>query len=292
MRERIPVSWDAPGLFLALWREGSLTAAARALGVDQSTASRRLAALESRLGARLFERGPGGLEPTDAARALAPAAESAEAHVMEFARTAAGADREPRGTVRLAVPEAVDSEVVVPALPRFYARHPGITLELVASNALANLARHEADLALRFVRPKGADLVARRVATLRAGVWGQRAHAQRGIARAHWVVCSDAARTPADAAWIARNVPAANVRLRANRVEAQLAAARQGLGLAVLPDALAERDPTLERCAVDDPPPAATLWLVAHRTLLRVPRVRAVWTFLDESARALSPPAR
>jgi DNA-binding transcriptional LysR family regulator len=293
MQKRIAstlLDWDALRLFLAASRARSLTGAARALQLDQSTASRRLAALERSLGVRLFDRVPGGLEPTAVAAQVLPLAEAAEAQVLEFVRTSAGADEALEGTVRLAVPERIDSDLLVPELGPFQARYPGIRIELAAGAALLDLSRREADIALRFVRPAGGELVALRVASLTTGAWGVKGLVARGAAAAPWVTTDEGSAFGEEARWLERNVPPGNVRLRCNRVEAIAAAAGHGLGLALLPDALAARTPGLVRLPGVEVGPAAPLWLVAHPALLKVPRVRVTWEFLRELVTRLLPP--
>jgi DNA-binding transcriptional LysR family regulator len=117
-----------------------------------------------------------------------PVAEAAEAQVLAFLQTPAGADTALSGTVRLAVPETVDSELLVPELHRFHARSPQVRLEFDAGAPLVDLARREADLALRFVRPPRGDLVALKMAELTTGVWGTKAQVAKGPAKAPWVV--------------------------------------------------------------------------------------------------------
>lgn len=165
------MNWDDLHLFLAAYRARSLTGAGKTLGLDQSTASRRLASLEKALKARLFDRVPGGLAPTGLAERVLPIAETAEGAAAAFVREAEAADEAVEGVVRLAVPDGIDSEFLVPLLPKLLAQYPGLVIELVASQQVANLARREADLALRLVRPRTGDLVARKVAVLAQGVW-------------------------------------------------------------------------------------------------------------------------
>jgi len=285
MQTRIPsppLDWDALRFFLAASRARSLTGAARALKLDQSTASRRLAALERSLGVRLFDRVPDGLEPTAIAAQVLSLAEAAEAQVLELVRTVAGADEGLQGTVRVAVPEAMDSELLVPELPAFYERYPKVQLDLVAGATLLNLARREADVALRLVRPEGGDFVALRVASLTTGAWGLPALVEQGVARAPWVTFDEATAFAGEARWLARHVSPGQVRLRCNRLEALTAAAKLGLGLALLPDAMAQRVGGLQRLPLPEIGPAAPVWLVGHKALLRVPRVRVVWEFLRE----------
>ncbi|MEQ1564948.1 MAG: LysR family transcriptional regulator [Myxococcota bacterium] len=275
-----PWTWDDVRLFLAAWRARSLTGAARALGIHQSSASRRLAALEEAVGARLFDRGRDGLEPTGIGASAVGAAEAAERAMNEFGRALAGTEVTERGTVRLAVPDGLDTLWIAPHLPAFRRAHPHIALELIASAAVANLARREADLALRFARPDAGDLVTRRLLHFANGVWGVPERVADG---GPWIDWDEGAAAP-EARWVADHVRPAEVVLRTNRVEVKLAAARAGVGLAVLPDALAAREPTLSRLPVDVP--GCDLWLVAHRGLHRVPRVRAVWAFAERIAAA------
>ncbi|MBI5609918.1 MAG: LysR family transcriptional regulator [Deltaproteobacteria bacterium] len=285
--------WDDLQLFLAAYRARSLTGAGKVLGLDQSTASRRLASLEQRLQARLFDRVPGGLAPTVLAERVLPTAESAEAAAVAFVREVEAADAAVEGVVRVAVPDGIDSEFVVPRLPALLAQYPGLVIELVASLQVANLARREADLALRLVRPRTGDLVARKVAVLAQGVWVHpRLVAKFGanLGDLPWVDWDDG--VGADTGpWLRQFVPEARVVLRANRIDALVAAVVEGLGAAILPDALMrQRSAGLPQPLCKLPAPDADLacgvWLVAHAALVGVPRVRAVWRFLEEQASA------
>lgn len=271
-------SWDDLRLYLAALRAGSLTGAAKALGINQSTASRRLAALETALGARLFDRLREGLEPTPAALDVRPLAEAAEAAMLGFAQAVGGRDEALAGAVRVSVPDAMDSLLVVPELPAFFERYPRIALEVVGTASLANLARREADLALRLMRPAGGELVARRLALLTTGIWS------RPEAPDVFIAGDEGEGSPVEAAWLAAQVPSERVRLRVNRMEARVAAVRAGLGRAVLPDSAAAHLGGLVRHAGE--PPSAELWLLAHRRLYPVPRVRAVWDFLVQAVGA------
>lgn len=283
--------WDDLHLFLVAYRARSLTGAGKALGLDQSTASRRLATLEKRLQARLFDRVPGGLAPTSLAERVLPIAESAEAAAAAFVREVEAADEAVEGVVRVAVPDGIDSEFLVPLLPRLLERHPGLVIELVASHQVANLARREADLALRLVRPRTGDLVARKVAMLRQGVWAHPRLVTRygtALAGLPWVDWDDSVSAD-EAQWLQHHVPDARVVLRSNRIDALVAAVVAGVGAAVLPDALMQqrnvgRGEPLMRLDAEDEALVCGVWLVAHSALVGVPRVRAVWTFLQEYA--------
>jgi len=261
-------NWDDLRLFLAAMRDRSLTGAARTLGVNQSTASRRLGALEAELGARLFDRMRDGLVPTAVAEDVMALAEAAEAAMLGFSQAVAGRDETLVGAVRLAVPDAMDSLLVVPELGAFYERYPRICLEVVASPNLANLARREADLALRFVRPSAGDVVVRRLTAMQSGVWS------RAGAPEAWITGEEGEGSPDEVVWLGQEVDPAAVRLRVNRMESRVAAVVAGLGRAILPNAAAAQIPGLLRLPGEPPP--CDLWLVAHRRLFVVPQVRAV----------------
>src|SRR5215813_2726871 len=162
------MQWDDVRLFLALHRARTVGAAARALGVDPSTVSRRLGALEETLAATLFDRGREGIAPTEAAERLLPVAEEIEAAMTRFTTAAEGLEREVSGRVRITCPPDVAEVVLVPLLPGLLARHPSLSVDLEPGEATLDLTRREADLALRTVRPLRGDLVVRR---LRDVVW-------------------------------------------------------------------------------------------------------------------------
>ncbi|MES2640634.1 MAG: LysR family transcriptional regulator [Myxococcota bacterium] len=281
MQNRMP-DWEDLRVFLAVARTGSLSAAGRSLGVDQSTVSRRVAALEATLGARLIDRVPGGVVLTPVARDALGLAEEAERRVASFASAVADADAGVRGVVRVALADGIDTFLVVPELPALYTRHPGLCLELVADVAMADLSRREADIALRFVRPEQGPLVARRVAHLTASVWARADLAGNDLAAMGWVDWEQPNAAWPEAQWAARHIAEGRVRFRTNRVEAKVAAIRAGIGAGILPDALARQVPGLARVDAPEGVPGCDAWLVATRPLYDVPRVRVVWDFLAE----------
>ncbi|WP_437563469.1 LysR family transcriptional regulator [Sorangium sp. So ce542] len=289
--------WDDIRIFLALHRHGSLGQAGVRLGLDTSTVSRRLTALEATLGARLFDRTREGLVPTRVAELVLPAAEAMEAAHRRLARDASGAEADAEGVVRLSVAPGFADSFVVPTLARLRARHPGIRIELDASVRVLDLTRREADLALRSVRPEGADLVATKLAS---GRWVAAASAElaRDAGRVEawdalpWITWDrDLASFP-PALWLARHAPGAEIVLRTSFFRSQITAAELGLGAVLVPEpylrvhALAPLGfaGALEASAAEWP--IDHLWLVGHRALREVPRVSAVWSFLVEELRS------
>lgn len=285
--------WDDVRLFLALHREGALAPAAARVGIDASTASRKLAALETQLGTRLFDRSREGLRPTAAAELLVPAAERMEAGALAFTRDASGFERAVEGRVRVSAPPGLADVFLAAAAAPLAERHPALTLEIDARSAVVDLSRREADLALRTVRPRGADLVQKRLSTSRVVPLASRsyAHALGTLERfrdARYVTFGELLQALPHAAWMKRHVEGARVVLATDSYTCQLRAAEAGAGIVfaaptfgsmfdLVPVTLA---PSLRRAL--DELPEDDLWLVGHAATRDVPRIAAVWTFLDE----------
>src|SRR5271163_506215 len=162
MSKREP-GWELFRSFLEVVRDGSLSAAARRLALTQPTVGRHIDALEAALGLSLFTRSPRGLTPTPAALALEPHVEAMAAAAAALGRAASGEAAADRGAVRVTASDVIGCEVLPPILAAFRARHPGVALELTLTNRTENLARRDADIAVRMVRPTQSGLVARRI---------------------------------------------------------------------------------------------------------------------------------
>jgi DNA-binding transcriptional LysR family regulator len=305
MQGTVDTRWDDVRIFLAAHRHKTLGAAAARLGLDTSTVSRRLAALEEALGARLFERTREGLLPTHATGRVLAAAEAMEVAHARLARDVSGfdAEAEAQGVVRVSVAPGMADVFIAPSLVRLRARHPRIEIELDASVRPVDLTRHEADLALRSVRPHGSELVVTKLATARwiaaaAPPLAKKLGKLTSWNDAPWIAWDRDLTSFGPARWLAQHAPRADIALRTSHFSAQLAAAESGLAVALIPlpyvrvhelravryaDALAS---TTTSWPVDD------LWLVGHRALRDVPRVAAVWSFLAEELRRVQPPSR
>jgi DNA-binding transcriptional LysR family regulator len=288
------VRWDDVRIFLAVYRRKTIAAAATRLGVDGSTVSRRLAALEHDLGEQLFERTREGLHPARAAERVVAAAEAMEAAHARLARDATDPERLAEGVVRIATAPGLSSSFVAPALPRLRKQYPRITIELDSSVAPRDLTRREADLALRSVRSQGADLVTTRLATSQwVAAASPRLAARLGtIARwdaAPWINWDRDLASLAPAKWVAQR--AGDIALRTSDFPAQLAAARAGLGLLLVPRPYIATSGLAEvafAAALAPGWPSDDLWLVGHKALRDVPRVAAVWAFLIAEFRELA----
>ena len=288
-----PFSWDDLKILLALHREKTLTAAGARLRINASTVGRRLDALEETLGARLFDRTPDGVLPTEAAERLVPHAELMEQAASGLARSVEGLESTPEGTVRLTAPPGIVDFFIAPALPRFVQRYPGLVLEIDASVSYADLTRREADLALRVMRPTGGDLVSQKIADEPDAILGSPRYVKKlGVLRslddARWIVWGDDLAHIPGARWTAAHVSKQSVVLKTSSLSAQVASASAGVGLAFLSKPIAVvcglAEAELDRGLASRlaPVPKTPLWLVGHRALRDVPRIAVVWKFVLE----------
>lgn len=274
------IDWNDLRYVLAAARGGTLSGAARRLGIDETTVARRIARIEKRLGTSLFERAAGRLRPTEAGETMLAHAERVETEfgVLEAALT--GAHRIAAGSVRLTAVPILINHILVPAAAALQAAHPGLQLELIADARNLSLSRRETDMALRLARPaRDMAAIARRVGTLDYGVYARAdAVGPGGPEGLPWIGYGDEMADLPQAAWIAaasRGAVAATA-LKVNDAEPILQAVRAGLGRSLLPCAVAGRDPLLRR--LDGPAPALRreLWLMIHPDLRALARIRAV----------------
>jgi len=284
--------WNEPRLVLAVARAGSLTQAAKALGIDHSTVFRRLNALEERLGVRLFERLGGGVyRPTPAGERMTAAAERMEDEALALDRDLAGRDHRLTGRLRVTSSETLAYRLLTAQLAAFRQAHSGITVELVIENRVLSLARREADIALRPVRPKEGNLWGRKLADVAWAVYGARTLLDENgslpfpaeIARHPLIGWDEGVTGIGAAAWLERVAPTEAIVYRTTSLVNQLIAAKSGLGLAVLPCYLADPEADLVRALPDPVPELSTeLWIVTHADLKGTARVRAFFDLVGE----------
>ena len=283
------MNWDDMRVFLAVARDGSLSAAARHLKVTQPTVGRRLGQLESDLGTRLFDRLPDGFVPTQAGEELLPIAEDMEKAAHALQRRQATLADTVSGTVRLSVFE-VPAQFVTMHLPAIRANLPEIEIELSVNHMNANLSRREADLVLQVCLPDTPGLIARKLGELSYAVYGSRAYvaatpAARGNKRyqdCEWVAFDDDHVYFDGQTWLREKLAGRAPAIRMNNGHAIHDAVRTGAGLGVLPCFAGDSDPDLVRLTAPIQGVESDLNLVVHRDLKRVPSVRAV---MDELIR-------
>ncbi len=275
-------NWDDLRVFLAVARAGSLSGAARSLGVNHSTVFRRIAGFEETLGVRLFDRLPTGYALTPAGEETLRIVESIEADVATLDRTVTGQDLRLSGTVRITATDMLAFWLLPDHLGRFRAAYPGIEVEIVVGNEALNLSRRETDIALRIGNTPPETLVGRQVGRLEFAVYGGQdycaAHPGTDLAQHDWIGF-DSAHAPLTRQ-LEKLLPGKRPAVRSNSVACAVRLARAGLGLAVLPCAIADRKPGLIRVGELPVPFGLDLWLLTHEDLRHTARIRAVLEFL------------
>ena len=268
----------------AIGEAGTLAGAARRLGVDHSTAFRRLGALEKRLGVRLFERSRDGYTPTPAGEAAIATAAALLEELGTLERQLAGEDLRPSGVVRITTTDTL-VDFLLPGLAAFRSAHPEITLELIAANAFFTLTKRDADVAIRPSLTVPDHLVGRRLAAIAMAPYAAPAYlagrSGTGSLESHvWLGLDESLSHLGASAWMRKHVPPERVVFRSSSLLALQAAAGAGLGVAPLPCYLGDADSTLSRLGPAIPEMASALWLLTHPDLRRVARIRAFLDFM------------
>lgn len=279
------MSWDDYAYFLAVARAGGLSAAAGNLGTSASTVSRHIDALEARLGTVLFLRQPRGYVLTDAGAELLARVSDVERAVMAVERVGAAA-QEISGTIKLAAPESVAHYLILPHLPKLLQAHPGLRVELLVTRYRADLARREADIAVRIAEPWqrdfAPDAIARQIGQFYFGLYGAQhlldtAQNWEKLPHVSW----DASWTKLPMVeWLQELFPAQAPTLRSNSMQAHYLAARAGIGIAMLPCFLVNRAGGLTPINVDMSHTIHELWMLHHEDLKGSKSVQVVKDFL------------
>jgi DNA-binding transcriptional LysR family regulator len=281
--------WDLYRSFLAVLRLGSLSAAARSLGLTQPTVGRHIAQLQESLGGRvLFTRSPQGLMPTAPAHELRPHAEDMAAAAAAFTRMGSADVEEAAGVIRLAAADVVGVEVLPAILSEFRYKYPNTAIELSLSNQMADLLRRDADIAVRMVRPKQKALLARRVGRLALQFHAHRRYLERygyperlqDLAN-HSIIGFDRIR-PLGMLMNALPLPVSRelFAFRCDHDLAQLSALRAGFGIGICQTGIARRDPDLLPVLAKHFKFDMEVWIVMHNDLKRISRMRFMFDHL------------
>lgn len=277
------IDWNDLQLVRAVCIEGTLSAAARRLGVNHSTVFRRIKAIEKTLGVRLFERMPRGYAMTEAGEAFFATGGKVEDLVSALARQVAGHDLKLQGNLRVAVPDGLLLDILMPAVPDFTQAYPLVRLELIASNDYADLSRREADIAVRATRTPAENLFGRKLCNMAIAFYGHRDRInnwQKCAPEAlNWLMPDESLRQLPVAAWLAKHQPNANITLNSNTLLCLKKAAKAELGIAPLPCFMGDQDPELARFIEPCADLSSEVWLLTHADLRRTARVRAFMDF-------------
>ena len=280
------MDWDNLRIFLALANKGSVRAAGAALGISHSTVARRIEAFEDQLGVRLFDRTPSGYALTAAGEEMLSVAARMDEDVSRLERRILGQDTRLAGEIRVTLPDAIVSELLMSDLADFTRDYPDIDLEIILSYRLLDLSRREADIAIRFLPPDTQPpehLVGRRLVVSRSTAYAARSYLDvvdisAEPAEARWLGWDDRIRSPK---WVRdSDQPHLPARGRLYDTQLQLQATKQGLGLAMLPCFVGDQEEDLVRV-----PPGKLLsyrdvWILSHPDLRETARLRVFREFI------------
>jgi len=287
------IDWDDVRYLLAVAREGSVRAAAERLEVNHSTVLRRVAQLEQRLGAQMFERLPSGYRLTDAGEEVLEFAEQMEASSNRLETRVFGRDQSVRGRLRVTLAPTLATHLLMPDFADFARLHPEVEIEILPSGEPVNLTNREADVAIRVVYDRSTlplNLHGLKGPELFGGVYMSRdllaAWRAGAVDRVRWIVISQHGISD----W-ARDgeVPAAEVPFKTTDGGAQIAAVRQGLGMTVLPCFVGDADPLLARAPGAAVHKHGTIWLLTHGDTRKTKRVRLFTEFVSCRLSAYAP---
>ncbi len=279
------LDWDDLRVFLAVARSRTLSGAARKLGVNQTTVTRRLEALEAKLGVRLFDRSPGGVNPTSAATEVVTVAERVEESVASIERQLIGQDTRLTGELRVTTIDMC-AYYDVELFETFAKRYPEIELELSVGYFPRNLTRREADIAIRWTDKPPEHLVGHRVASAEYAVYAANSLLANysdltPLSELPWVDWDIANNARVTALWMRDHIPETQVVCRYDMALALHAAIRVGMGVGFMPCAYGDADPLLQRIRPVEPGFGIDIWLLTHPDLRSTARVRA---FMEHAA--------
>ena len=292
----MPVDWDHLRFFGELARSGSMAAAARKLGVEHTTVSRRIQALEKQLGAVLFARDAGQWRLTEAGRQLQAVTDAMQTAVDGLENSPlvqAAASEGPAGLVRVGATEGFGTQMLAGELARLTLRYPLLSVDLLALPRMLHLSSREADIVISLERPKRGSVIVTKLADYRLYLYGQREY----LARKPLVAKTDDLRHHSFVHYVADLLFTRELQLldtlhrperfalRSTSITAQYEAVRAGAGLAVLPAFLADKDPILSRVLPEQACFTRTFWMSMPAEAKHLARMQAVWGFLKETVR-------
>ncbi len=279
------MNWDDLRIFLALSREGTLSAAGKALAVKHSTISRRIKAFEESLGSRLFERLAEGYVLTQAGENLLEHALIMEEQAQAVNRKAFGLDAQLQGQLNLTGPQDVLNRLLVPHISTFQQTYPAIDLQLISTGGLVDMAAREADIALRLTEKPADYLIGKKVLPLRHGIYASKEYLEQQVEQnlgndrdKHQLI--QWRQDSKDAEWVKQHFPNAKTVMRVDDAATMVACVQNHLGLARLACFMAEEVPGLYRLDLPLTPSTWGVWVLSHADLRSTARVRAGREFL------------
>lgn len=283
------LDWDDLRFFLSVTTKGSISGAAKELRTSHSTVLRRLASLEKKLGARLFERLPDGYAITQAGEQLRERLTGVSEQIQSAQRQLSGLDTRPSGTIRVTSTDTLAHTLLMPLLALFRKAHPQIELQIVVNNTFLSLTKREADVAIRPTSRPTETLVGRKVGRIRTALYASkgywRANAKKPMTEHPWVVPDETLGHLAQAKWAAEHVARERVAVSVDTLLGMVSAVRAGLGIGMLLSLLADDDDQLVRIGEPDPQLDTDVWILTHADLKHVPRIRLFTDFMHQHLR-------
>ena len=284
------MEWTALRDFLAVAETGSLSAAARSLGTSQPTMGRRIEQLENRLNTQLFNRTPRGLTLTQTGERVLNYAQRMADEALAIERIASGSNQRLEGSVRITLTDLMGNHWLPALLPEFYRRYPGLCLEVVVDNRSLDLIKREADIAVRFFRPRQLDLVARRSVGFNYGLYAStdylervgRPRHMRDFKRHYFVSYDEAIHRNASLQRLEKLIGLKRILHRSTSNAGVLAAIKEGVGLGISACYFADQEPRLERLLPGYIDYSFDAWVVTHADIYKNARIRAVFDYLIE----------
>ncbi len=276
------MEWSDVRIFLSVARLGTLGAAARALHLSHPTIGRRLRALEESTGQILFQRTADGFVLTEEGTAIVPLAEQMEESALSMERRLAGEQQKLEGTLRVSSADWFGAYVLPPVIAEYSGEYPLVEIEVLTGTRLFNLSQREADVAFRIVPFEGPDIVQRRLNPMRYGVYvsAMSADPVEGDGSGSGLIVMDTSTgTFPDIDWLRGCFPNSGVVLRSNNRNVQAQMCGNGLGIAVLPRPVGDKNSTIRRLDLSEDPPDRGIWMGYHRDLKRLHRLSAFVEF-------------
>lgn len=281
-------NWDDYRFLITTVSEGNITRAARRLGVNHSTVSRRLSSLETKLGASLLENSQDGLVLTPAGVIVHNAALKAELEITGANHRVAAKDASCTGNLIVSAPDNLVHSVLLPKIGEFFQKHPKITIQFHISNEIVSIHNHDADVALRLTNSPPEGLIGRKLTKTATALYAAKSYFEnrknRGSQEPHWYVTQIDAKKKPD--WVLAHYPEAISVCSTSTTVSKVAAVQAGLGIALLPCRIGDDNDKLTRCAPFNTSPGPDLWILYHNNLRNAGRLRAFSKFISETIRA------
>jgi DNA-binding transcriptional LysR family regulator len=277
------MNWDDLRVVLAICREGSLSGAAKVLGTSHSTVFRQINAIEEKLSTRFFNRLSHGYEMTEAGETVLKRAASIEEEILDLEREVTSKDLRLRGNIRLTAPEGLTSFLLIPHIASFYQKHPDIQVELIVSSDDLQLSRHEADIAIRTTKKPPPYCIGKKVCDFNIGVYASEAYLEKvpdlDFPEYGYLQIDNGVNWFPPPYWTNDSPP--RIVFKGSSIISVTRAAKEGMGAAILPCAIGEKDPELKRAAPTFKG-VTELWILTHADLRQTARVKALMEHLYE----------